>query len=84
MVPLEKRLFKIKLTYFKPSGKYYAEGELEFAVSVCIGSEGVPYMQDIFDYVREVRETGPLPGLSGKWDGPILVDCDEGYPGLIL
>lgn len=63
----------VKLTYFKKSGKYYGEGEYETKFN---------QMFEVFD---EVRTLPFHPGLSGRWDGPILVTCDSetGYPELI-
>ena len=63
----------INLTYFKKSGKYYGEGAYE---------SNFKQMFEVFDEVRIL----PLhPGLSGRWDGPILVTCDSetGCPGLV-
>jgi len=77
------KMFKIKLLYFKPSGKFYSEGTHQGNFDSC--SDGnVLYMQSVVDWVKSLRNKGPLPGLSGGWDGPILVDCDAGYPCLIL
>ena len=55
---------KIKLTYFKENGTYYAEGEYE-------SEEKYPW--EVF---KEVRQMNKLPGLVGHWDGHILVETD--------
>lgn len=69
----------IKLTYFKPSGKWYTDG---------VFTSKLEYMYEIFDHVRDLRNTSKLPGLgSGSWDGYILVTSDDhpcAYPGLVL
>jgi hypothetical protein len=78
-----RRVFTVRLVYFKPSGKLYASAEVtrEFATTAA----GC-YMNDVTDWVRRSQGGGlPLPGLaSDRWGGPILVDCDEGFPCLIL
>ena len=45
----------VKLTYFKPRGKYYGEGELHVDASLEIFH--------IWDHVRRLRSDGRLPGL---------------------
>lgn len=86
----DKKLFKFRLVYFKDTGKLYTEANVDWAVRYSRHDDSLPptpYMPDAFAKVRGLRDTGgqgALPGLSGGWDGPILVDCDDGYPGLIL
>lgn len=59
---------KVKLTYFKNSGKYYSDGE--YNTSLENGYE-------IYGEVRSFQDIGILPGLStGKWEGYILVAGD--------
>ena len=66
-------MYTVKLTYFKPTGKYYAEGKYE-----------VPEGYEVFDVWAEVnalRADGKLPGLVegyGK-DFTILVEV-PGHP----
>ena len=82
----ERRLFKIDIEYFKASGKlgYTGEAEIE-ADCVGPGEIAICYMQDIVDTVRKMRDEKQLPGLSGRWYGPIRVTCEEhGFPVLIL
>lgn len=64
----------IKLTYFKDSGKYYAEGVYESKQM---------RIDQVFD---EVRLRQVHPGLNGPWSGYIFVDVqsDDGYPALIM
>lgn len=85
---MPKEPFEIKLTYFKPSGKLYADGSFMCECDSIRSASTAPrscYMYDAIDRVKELRTEGKLPGLqSGKWEGPILVDCDEGYPHLIM
>ena|SRR5688572_15473229 len=74
-----KRRFKVRLDYFKPSGKWYAEGTYDHDLKTC-GDEppgsNVAYSYDLVDEVRVQAQIGslaPLPGLVGGWDGPILI-----------
>jgi hypothetical protein len=62
---------KVKLTYFKPSGKYYSYGEYETK------HEGRMWL-----VCAEVRAMVVHPGLVRRWDGPILVEAD--YPHLLV
>lgn len=85
---IDKAAFVIKLTYFKESGKFYTNAQFE-GIFERIGDHGQPiigpYMNDVVEQVRGYIKDKTLPGLqSGSWDGPILVDCDLGYPCLIL
>lgn len=78
--------FEIRLTYFKPSGKWYTEATLTLRTANC-GTATHPccYMNGVADLIRDSRDGGFLPGLtSGRWDGPILINCDQGYPVLVL
>lgn len=75
----------VNLTYFKPSGKFYAEGT--FNLDVKWVNPGLPYMYDVFDAVRNRAKEGTLPGLNpGTWEGPIHVACANGlgYPGIVF
>ena len=79
------KVFSVTLTYFKPNGKYYTDTVVQLEAKTLDEDCDAPYMYDIFDQVRARRSIAALPGLqSGSWDGPILVDCEEGYPGLIM
>ncbi len=81
-----KRQFSFTIWYFKPSGKFYSEGTMELATDNC-GSDQHPtaYMQDAVDHICGLRDGkgNHMPGLSGRWHGPILVNCEDGYPCLI-
>lgn len=87
MTESKKEWFTITIKYFKPSGKYYSEGSFNLEVTDC-GPPGHPtcYMNEVADHVRGLRDRGErMPGLSGSWSaGHILIDCEEGYPVLIL
>lgn len=69
---------KVKLTYFKPSGKYYSEGEYETQKQ---------HVFEIFEEVRARSNDGQHPGLMpGMKTFTILVDPvghPQGYPALI-
>lgn len=81
------RTFTIKIEYYKTSGKFYASEKYEDRAADC-GPSGHPccYMQDVIDHLFErVVKGTPLPGLAGSaWDGPVRVDCEQGYPVLLV
>ncbi len=56
---------KVKLTYFKTSGKMYSSGEYETKE------------KELFDIWGEVEEMIPHPGLIGNWKGPILINVPD-------
>lgn len=62
---------KIHLTYFKPSGKYYSEGEY---------NSDQLYEWEIYDEVRKMQK---YPGLMGGWEGYILVSPENGVPAIV-
>jgi hypothetical protein len=67
---------KVKLTYFKRSGKYYTKAVYE---------SGCEYAFNIFSEVRDMRNEGQLPGLvSNHSDFIVLVEPFETAPGVIL
>lgn len=70
----------IKLLYFKPSGKWGYEGEINCPDDFS--------MYNLNEYVRQLKEEERLPGLSsGSWEGPIYIDSSEhplGFPQLII
>jgi hypothetical protein len=77
-------IFKFDVFYFKDSGKLYISEsfELDVANVAPVGAPPVPYMQDAVDWLKK---TDKKPGLqSGKWDGFMMVDSEEGYPCLIV
>ena len=78
--------FTFRVTYFKATGKLYGAEHVKYVVAT--NEDGGPYMPDVKSKVIGLRDQGgqgALPGLSGEgWGGYILVDCDEGYPALIL
>ena len=45
----------VKLTYFRPSGKYYSEGEIHV--------DGSLELLEIWDHISKLRARGRLPGL---------------------
>ena len=65
---------KIKLTYFKESGKYYSEGFYE-------SKKSLP-----FKVYEEVKAMESLPGLVKTWGGVILVSAegDASFPPAII
>ncbi|QSM00860.1 hypothetical protein YerA41_159 [Yersinia phage YerA41] len=70
---------KVKLTYFKRSGKYYTEGEYE--------SEH-KWLHDITDEIRKMRSEGKLPGINGAGEDFIIHvdmgDAETAVPALIV
>lgn len=66
----------ILLTYFKKSGKYYSEGQLE------VPNTDRPW--EIYDQVRELLKTRTLPGLiPGHSNFTVHVDIPDGVPAVI-
>lgn len=77
--------FKIDIIYFKPSGRYYTEGEFTCPCTNC-GTETHPscYMADAVEALKQMHIAGEMPGLqSGRWNGFLMIDCDLGFPVLI-
>lgn len=81
---MEKHKFTIEITYFKDSGKFYTSEEYEGEFQAT--PHGNCYMDDVVQWINALKATNaPMPGLSTCWkSGPIMVDCKEGYPCLIL
>jgi len=83
---MTRKQFTFTVTYFKPSGKFYTEDK--FTANIHMNEGGAPHMPHVVAKVRGWRDEGSpgsLPGLSGGgWAGYILVDCEEGYPCLII
>lgn len=67
---MDKQTWKVVLTYFKPTGKYYSEGEYETEKQ---------YMYEVYDEVRQKADNKTLPGICGN-DWIILVSVDENHP----
>lgn len=70
---------KVKLTYFKQSGKYYSEGEYDTEKE---------YLFKVFEEVKKMAEDGCLPGLmSGRSEFHVLIDVPDhphNHPHLVL
>lgn len=83
-----KKEFTIRIVYFKPSGKFYTEAKATREFRMVGNSHNVCNMSDVTAWIRGLRDAGgqeALPGLSGSgWDGPILIDSDDGFPCLIM
>lgn len=68
---------KVRVIYFKPSGKYYTSHEGNPTRGTTF-YEIVEKFKLLVDY-----PAGPLPGLSSEtWDGPILIEI-EGLPHVV-
>lgn len=81
---LKRQMFKVKLTYFKASGKYYAGGECEVEAGAIVCGTGTPEEYTIaytYDVVDAIALMDPHPGLAGRWtEGPILITGPEMSP----
>ena len=68
---------KVLLTYFKPGGKYYSDGEMTAPI-------GTP-LYEIFQEVGHMKAAGQLPGINGKdWHVLIRVpDHPHDHPHLL-
>ncbi len=81
--------FVFRLVYFKPSGKFYTEATVTWNVKRLL-PDGGPLMQDAIAKLRGLIASGGqgcMPGLSDQadgWGGPILIDCEQGHPCLLL
>lgn len=74
----------IECVYFKPSGKWYAEGTVVVkdtdAELIAAAGTGLIYPRD---YGRALCKSKRLPGLaSGTWSGPFAIKIDGGYQEL--
>lgn len=67
---------KIKLTYFKRTGKYYTEGSYNSKKENDF---------EVYSEVRHMNEKGWLPELSsGRWDGYIVVEPFDGVKHIVF
>ncbi len=76
-----------ELTYFKESGKYYTDGNLQILPEEINDEGNLCLMFKLVDRVKELSTNKELPGVGGNWlkEGHILIDVPEiGYPHLIL
>jgi hypothetical protein len=83
------RKFKIRIVYFRDSGKFYSSTEVQQEFTDCGPDPEHPscYMQEVKDWLKERRKEGDLPGLArgSKWpDGYIFLDCEDGFPCLLF
>ena len=67
----------VKITYFKPSGKYYTSGEYETSAEV---KDGMVSMYIVSDEIKRMRSEKKLPGIVNGSGFFIVADCAEGYP----
>jgi hypothetical protein len=66
----------IILTYFKASGKYYSQGQLE------VSNADRPW--EIYEHVRQLLQTRNLPGLiPGHSNFTVHVHIPDGVPAVI-
>jgi hypothetical protein len=79
VAPVKPVSWTIKLTYFKPSGKYYTHGEYR---------TNKANMFEIADEVEHMNTHGALPGLTSGCEGYFHIHIDAGdhpnaYPVLV-
>lgn len=67
--------------YFKPSGKFYTEGQFDLEVTVLEG--GTVYMQDVVNHLLAQQKASRLPGLISGREFTIYVTQEDGFPCLI-
>lgn len=73
---------KVVLRYFKPSGKWYADGEYETSVPEVdlvhpAGQRG-PALYQIWQEVEQLKNAKRLPGLrEGHSDFTVLIDVPD-------
>lgn len=82
---------KIQVEYFRPSGKFYTESELEFEDGTePLTKSGMPTVANMYairKHIIELQEQGNLPGLTkgSKWEnGTIWFNSEDGYPCIIV
>jgi hypothetical protein len=74
---MRQKTRKVKLTYFKESGKYYTEGIYQTKVPEY-------YDFDVYSEVRMMARTGKLPGLvAGCVEFDILISGSTVVPHLL-
>lgn len=76
---------KVKVTYFKRSGKYYTHAEFD-AGSWCVINDGTCLSMQcvVTDYWKIIGDTGYAPGLTTNANEFIKVfDAEDGYPILV-
>lgn len=84
---MNKAQFYWLITYFKPNGKYYTTGVVQWECRTLDEQPEEPYYHDAVAKLRGLRTTGrELPGLCGSWDGPMLIErakykWDKTHPG---
>jgi len=77
-----RRVFTFQIEYYRKSGKYYSDGEVNLEVKVLGGGKGFPHMTEAVNAIMALEK---MPGLTGSgWDGPVRITCDEGYPCLVM
>ena len=68
----------VKLDYFRPNGKWYADGEYETKLPEAYFGLGHPGLWEIWNEVRGMLAEGRLPGLAeGARDYVVLVDVPD-------
>ncbi len=73
----EKKEFVIQITHFKGNGAFQDYSEVVKKFRTVENSQSA-YMPDVTSYVRELFNS------KEKWNGFLLVDCEEGYPCLLV
>lgn len=58
---MDKKLFKIEILAFKPSGKYYSEYDIEGDLRYLNQNEDCPYLPDAIDLVNAAKNDGRIP-----------------------
>lgn len=69
----------VKLTYYKPSGKYYSEGEYVTSASRLL---------DVWNEVEKMINSSTLPGLATGGHGYFIVqvdvpECPQNHPHIM-
>ena len=74
----------IVIDYFKPSGKWYSSQKVAWPIPWVTNEEGMacsPYTPDVKAYYAAMAVS---PGLSGKWDGPVVISFLGDHAPILL
>lgn len=82
-----KAHFRFVFWYFHPNGKFHSQAYETWELRTIDGGTK-PNMQDALAKLRGLRDSGGQEGMPGGldegWLGPIMIQCESGFPQLLL